>query len=452
MTNRNRRNPLNFSLAVALPLLAAGLSRTAAEPSPDFTRYRGAPPYLALPPAPDAAMPAHLSQTGAFKDVARLVPADGLIAYDINVSFWSDGAAKSRWCALPQGQKIGFAPSGEWTFPEGTVFVKHFEMATNENDPSSRRRLETRLLVRTTNGAVYGVTYKWRPDQRDADLLGSNLTEAIAIRTSGGVRTQLWYYPSRQDCLQCHTRNAGGVLGVKTRQMNRPCPSASGDNQLRAWNRAGLFSPPLTNEDVTVFAALARPEDTTRSLDDRARSYLDANCAQCHRPKGTVANFDARYDTPLSRQDLIDGGVLINEGVDRARIIAPHDIWRSILLMRMSTVSDIKMPPLARNTVDEHGVRLIRSWIESLPGPPVVGPPAITPAGGHYDHAVLVALSADPRAAVHYTLDGSIPTEKDPLYEKPFALSTPTVVRAKAFRPGYTRSITAQQVYVVADP
>ena len=97
------------------------------------------------------------------------------------------------------------------------------------------------------------------------------------------------------------------------------------------------------------FPKLARLDDPTRSLEDRARSYLDANCAQCHRPRGTVAYFDARYDTPLARQNLIDGPVLIDERIDHPRVIAPNDIWRSILYMRTDTTEAFKMPPLARN-------------------------------------------------------------------------------------------------------
>src|SRR6266567_3080935 len=87
------------------------------------------------------------------------------------------------------GEQIGFIPTGEWLFPAGTIFVKHFELATNDNNPSLKRRLETRLLVRDTNGAVYGVTYKWRADNSEADLLTSSLTEAILVTNATGVVT-----------------------------------------------------------------------------------------------------------------------------------------------------------------------------------------------------------------------------------------------------------------------
>ena len=224
-----------------------------------------------------------------------------MIPYDLIVSFWSDGAEKSRWVSVPAGGTIQFATIGEWIFPPGTVFVKNFELATDETNPSARRRLETRLLVRDDNGGVYGVTYKWRADNSDADLLETNLTEEIPIKTATGARTQTWYYPSRQDCLTCHTANAGYVLGVKTRQLNRALtyPDGSTDNELCRWMHLGLFDTNFNDADVAYFPKLAARDDTTRSLEDRARSYLDANCAHCHRPKGTVAYFDARYDTPL---------------------------------------------------------------------------------------------------------------------------------------------------------
>ena len=441
-------------IAVTLLIFGGGqgFPLAAGQPSPAYglDSQAPAPAYLGMPPQPDGRFPRLLSQTGAFKDTRNLMADNKLIPYDLIVPFWSDGATKMRWMAIPEG-KIKFAPTGEWVFPKGTVFVKHFELATDETRPELKRRLETRLLVCDVSGGVYGVTYKWRADNSDAELLATNLTEAISIRTATSVRTQLWYYPSRQDCLACHTANAGYVLGVKTRQLNRTFafPSGVTDNELRAWNHTGLFEPKLNEADLPDFPKLAGADDMTRTLEDRARSYLDASCAQCHRPRSTVAYFDARYDTPLARQGLIGGQVLIDERIDNPRIIAANDIWRSILFMRANTIEAFKMPPLARNTIDEKGMNLLRQWIESLPGPPVLPPPEISPRGGNFLSPPEVTLKSEPGADIRYTLDGTVPTTSDLLYEKPIRLNGPTILRAKAFKPGFTRSITTQEIFLI---
>jgi hypothetical protein len=118
--------------------------------------------YLGLPARADGPLPAHLSQTGAFRDLRTLTPSEGLISYDINVSFWSDGAHKMRWVSVPNDSsagaaKIAFSATGEWKFPRGTVFVKHFELPVDDRDPEIRRRLETRFIVYDSTGSVYGV-------------------------------------------------------------------------------------------------------------------------------------------------------------------------------------------------------------------------------------------------------------------------------------------------------
>ncbi|HTL73780.1 MAG TPA: hypothetical protein VL863_10795, partial [bacterium] len=255
-------------LVVVASLLSCATGKSSAVASGLVSR----PPtkaFLQMPARADGVFPHLLSQTGAFADTTNLVPAAALTPYDLIVPFWSDGAEKSRWISVPSGERIKFAVTGEWVFPKGTVFVKHFELATDATHPEQKRRLETRLLVCDADGGVYGATYKWRADSSDADLLETNLTEAITIRTATGMRKQEWYYPSRADCLTCHTANAGYVLGVKTRQLNRDFKylspgsagvspaslstpgrqdaSASGlapvvtDNQLCAWNHLGLF-------------------------------------------------------------------------------------------------------------------------------------------------------------------------------------------------------------------
>jgi uncharacterized repeat protein (TIGR03806 family) len=417
-----------------------------------LTARHAAQAYLNMPDSSKGRIPLLLSQTGAFSDVRTLTPSEGLIPYELVVPFWSDGAGKSRWIAVPSG-KIGFSRTGEWRFPKGTVFVKTFELPTDEGNPGIRRRLETRLLVCDAAGGVYGVVYKWRADGSDAELLSDSLSEGIALTSRlGQNHEQTWYYPSRKDCLSCHNTLAGGVLGVKTRQLNRDLryPSGVTDNQLRAWNHLGLFAPRLTDADLAAAGSLAASADVSRSVEDRARSYLDANCSQCHRPGGTVAYFDARYVTPLDRQQLINGPVLIDEGIDHPRVIAAHDIWRSIAYMRIDTVDDIRMPPVARQTIDQRGVALLGQWIESLPGRDVLAPPAMTPAGGTFTDPIEVSLQASEAGAeIHYTVDGSEPGPKDALYRTPIRLTSATVLRARAYKDGFTRSIVAQDVFVV---
>lgn len=442
-----------LALAMACAAVSTARAETGVNPRPHgLAGHSAPPPYLKMPHRSDGQMPRLLSQTGAFSNTRGLVPSKGLIPYDLVVPFWSDGAGKLRWAAVPD-EKIKYSPIGEWTFPKGTVFVKTFELPTDGGNPSAKRRLETRLLVCDDSGGVYGVVYKWRADNSDADLLGASRTEDIPIKAaSGETHSQTWYYPSRPDCLACHNAKSGGVLGVKARQMNRTFayPSGVTDNQLRAWNHAGLFAPAPDEAELAALPTLAAADDSSRTLQDRARSYLDANCAQCHRPGGTVAYFDARYDTPLAQQELIDGPILIDQGIDKPRVISPHDIWRSIVFMRVNTVEDIKMPPIARETIDQKGVQLLRDWITSLPGRAVLDPPSMSPAGGNFAGPVAITLSvAQPGADIRYTLDGSTPGPSDARYDGPIKLDAPAVLRARAYKEGFTRSITVQEVFII---
>ena len=437
----------------SLALLLLAIAASCTQPAPYGLASRIAmKPYLQMPPRADGKIPLLLSQTGVFGNTAKRIPSTGLIPYELVVAFWSDGADKSRWIALPSGN-IAFSATGEWRFPPGTVFVKNFDLPTDAAHPGTKRRLETRLLVCDSAGGVYGAVYKWRADGSDADLLAGSQTENIPIRSANGeVLEQSWYFPSRQDCLTCHTANAGGVLGVKTRQLNRSFtyPSGVSDNELRTWNHLGLFAPRFKDKDLRTFATLAPADDTSRTLEDRARSYLDANCAQCHRPGGTVANFDARYDTPLTSQALIDGPVLIDQGIDHPRVISPHDIWRSIAYMRANTLGDIRMPPLARETIDQKGMQLLKEWINSMPGPPVLPPPVISPPGGTFAGPVEISLTmSEAGSDIRYTVDGTIPSATDTRYERPIKLTGPAVLRARAFKEGFTRSITEQQVFII---
>jgi uncharacterized repeat protein (TIGR03806 family) len=422
-------------------------------------------PFLNMPSTIDGFLPPLLSDTGAFADTPNMQPANGLIPYDVTVPLWSDGAVKTRWMVVPNNgapytpdEQIDFAPTGEWSFPTGTIFVKHFDLVTDHSDLSApKRRLETRLLVRDTNGAVYGVTYKWRPDNSDADLLSTSLMEDIVITNADHTTwTQSWYYPSPADCLTCHTPAANYVLGVKTRQLDSSFtyPSTGQiDNQLRSLNRVGLFRPSIDESNIAGYSHLEVVTNATASLEDRARSYLDANCAQCHRPGGIGPSFDARWDTPLANQNLIYGVLAKgNLGYDSAYIVMPKDIWRSILYQRANSIDPaVKMPTLARNLVDTNSLSVIAVWINSLPGVPALEPPAINPPGGIFTGSVLVTLyHPDTNAAIFYTLDDTLPSTDSFPYSGPFLLSNTATVSANAFENGFANSVATRSSFTIA--
>jgi uncharacterized repeat protein (TIGR03806 family) len=421
------------------------------------------PAFLNMPSTISGSLPPLLSQTGVFTNTPAMAPRNGLLPYDVNVPLWSDGAVKTRWMSVPNtgapytpDEQVGFAPTGEWTFPMGTVFVKHFDLVTDLSNPNGpKRRLETRLLVRDPIGAVYGVTYKWRPDNSDADLLNDSLSEPITITNADHTTwVQTWYYPSPADCLTCHTPVANYVLGVKTRQLNRnyTYPSSVTDNQLRSLNRVGLFNPAFSEASISGYDHLSALTNVAASLEERARSYLDANCAQCHRPGGTGVTVDARYDTPLTNQNIINALLIKGDlGVDNARVVVPKDIWRSILYARMNTDdSTVKMPTLARNLIDTNAVQVMGDWINSLPGTPALAPPTITPPGGTFTGSVLVTLQhTNAGATLYFTLDGTLPSTNSFLYTTPFNLTNSAVVSVNAFAPGFNNSIATSDIFTM---
>jgi uncharacterized repeat protein (TIGR03806 family) len=415
-----------------------------------------------MPTTYGGSLPALLSQTGVFSNTPSMTPVSALIPYTPNTPLWSDGALKTRYLSVPNNggpitpdEQIAFAPSGSWTFPAGTVFVKTFELSTDTTNPNVKRRLETRLLVRDINGVVYGVTYKWRADNSEADLLSSSLLEDIVITNASGTTTQTWYYPSPSDCLQCHTPVANYVLGLSTRQLNgNQTYTATGvtDNQLRALNRIGLFNPAFDESQINTFEKLSSLNNLSASLEERARSYLDANCAQCHQPGGAGITFDARYSTPLVSQHITNYPASYSLGFDNPHIVTSKDVWRSMIWQRMNTTNaTIKMPTLARNLVDTNAVQVMADWINSLPGTPAQAPPTFSPNGGNYFTTISVMLLApDTNATIYYTLDGTLPTTNSLAYASPFNLTSNATVAASAWRTGYVNSVAATAVFFVS--
>ena len=170
-----------------------------------------------------------------------MTPRRGIVPYEINVPFWSDNAKKKRWFSLPDTSlKFGFSREGSWNFPATTVWIKHFDLEMTNGVPQSSRRIETRFLVRNSEG-VYGVTYRWGGSTSNATLVpDGGMDENFVIRDGATTRTQVWHYPSRNECLTCHTPVAGHALGFNTAQLNRNYDYGIVANQIYAFNDADI--------------------------------------------------------------------------------------------------------------------------------------------------------------------------------------------------------------------
>jgi mono/diheme cytochrome c family protein len=347
------------------------------------------------------------------------VPDPALVPYSVNSPLWSDGAHKERFIALPGDTRIDYANTRGWNFPEGAVLVKTFALDLEHGNPATRKRIETRLLTKT-QGQWYGYTYEWNDQQTEATLVASAGVDrdfTIADPTApGGVRKQTWHYPSRAECMVCHTRAANFVLGLSTLQMNREHEYADGvrENQLRVLERLGVLnndyishardavkrdlvrqgksgkeadelaaqriSPAgqrkagpstLLNVPPERLPSMPDPYDATAELDKRARAYLHANCAICHvEAGGGNSQLDLEFTTAPAKMKVLDVRPQHDAfGIEDARIVAPGDPARSALLERLTRRGGGQMPPLASSLQDAEALKLIREWIAKMPPP-----------------------------------------------------------------------------------
>ena len=304
--------------------------------------------------------PEKLSETGIYTDIKAKELTEEAIRYEVNAPFWSDNADKERFVILPEGSKIGFRQSTSWEVPIGSTLVKNFRHA------DSRRMLETRLIKRTPSGWE-SATYVWEPRNREATLHPEGQQFETWGRPKPGNRDWVvnsWHAPSSSECASCHVDAAGYVLGFNTAQLNR---EVNGVNQIKDWVERGWLELPdgVEPADLPKFCS---PSDNQAPLDERARVYLDVNCAMCHRPNGPGnANIDLRFATQLDATRMLNEKPAQGDlGIPAALIVAPGEADRSLLLHRVKTRGPGRMPNIGSNVVDEAGVKLLKQWINGM--------------------------------------------------------------------------------------
>ena len=244
-------------------------------------------PARAVPLGTDG-LPARLSETGCFDpaDVTRPLPA--LLPYTVNAPLWSDGADKDRWLALPDGARIRVLPDGDLELPPGSALIKTFRLGA--------RRVETRFFVRHPGGDWSGYTYEWNEAGTDAVLLRTNGAERHDRRSQLPV-------PDAGRVQAVPHRRRRGIAGPGARaaeHRRRAMPGRRGTTSCRS-GRTWVCSRAACRRRPPTLPALPRAGDSAAPLERRARAYLHANCAGCHRPEVDMSgSVDLRFATPLA--------------------------------------------------------------------------------------------------------------------------------------------------------
>lgn len=321
-------------------------------------------------PRPDRSseFPRKLSETGLFSSVETQTPEPGVIPYSINAQPWSDGADAERYAAIPDGRTIK-EEKGKWAFPEDTVFVKTLSFQRRQGKETIPQRVETQILhFDGTDWLPY--TYRWNEDQSDAvlvDASGADSSIDVAdVKAEGGRRQQNWRFSGRAECQRCHNNWSGPALAFNPAQLNRDHDyHGKKASQLKTFAHIQMIDPKLIEGELP---RLANPHDVSADVNDRARAYLQANCAHCHRMHaGGAVLSQMQFELPLEKTMMI--GVRPTQGtfgIHAAHVVSPSDPARSVLLYRISKLGNGRMPYLGSTEVDLAGVELIHDWIGQL--------------------------------------------------------------------------------------
>ncbi|MEC7882355.1 MAG: PQQ-dependent sugar dehydrogenase [Verrucomicrobiota bacterium] len=319
-----------------------------------------------------APFPRRLSETGLFADTKNHKMKSGIIEYSVIASGWNDTATAKRWMAVPEKKTIGFNQNGAWSFPNKTALIQTLTVQReNALGQATPFRIETRVLLRQQNEWT-GYSYRWNEKQTDAELVskeGDTVTLRITdTKAPGGFRRHDWIFPSRADCMTCHSRARGFLLGLTGQNTDRMHNfSGKEDNQLLTFSHIGLFNKPYTrpkNSDQK----LVNPYNQNEKISKRVRSYLHINCSSCHvHAGGGNSKIKLGIETPNDQMSLIGARPQHNTfGISNAMLVSPGLPDQSVLIRRLSQRGRGQMPPLVSGAVDEIAVSLFRKWISQM--------------------------------------------------------------------------------------
>ena len=305
-------------------------------------------------------------------NIADLQPNEGVAPYDLNSPLFTDYAEKLRFVWMPKGRGAEYATVHVLNFPVGAVLIKNFFYHHDERDLTKGRRIiETRLLVNRSNGWE-ALNYVWNDEQTEAFLNQIGDIKEVSWTTAEGKAMKINYIiPNRNQCKGCHSyKNKFNPIGPKVANLNKNYAYPEGEmNQLEKWASLGYlhgFDPGIDHPKVAQW-----DDPDSGTLQERAMSYLDINCAHCHNPDGPAhtSGLTLTADQELNMElGIYKAPVATGRGSGgHAYSIVPGQPENSILVYRLkSTDPGAMMPELGRSLVHEEGVALVADWIKSM--------------------------------------------------------------------------------------
>ncbi|MGA1196351.1 MAG: SO2930 family diheme c-type cytochrome [Candidatus Latescibacterota bacterium] len=318
--------------------------------------------------------PNQLSEYGLFQDTgATQVPMSHVIPYDINTPLFSDYTTKYRFIKIPQNTSATYHATDTFDLPVGTIIAKTFAYPQDMRDLSKGQRLlETPLLIHRPNGWI-GLPYVWNEQQTDATLeIAGETLDVQWTHLDGQTRSNTYMIPNVNQCKQCHDQHGTlKPIGIRARHLNRDYPyDHITTNQLTYWSRIGILKNAPNPQNAPKLAQWHNPN--TGTLNERARAYLEINCAHCHSPEGRA--WSAGIDLTASQTDPSLIGIYKTSTAAGAGTggrdydIVPGKPDASIITYRIaSTQPNVAMPELGRRLVHTEGLALIEQWIAAMP-------------------------------------------------------------------------------------